>query len=74
MRRAIHLSLLCALAACGSGANDGYPALVPTSTLLGDATLSPDPAPGLEARAAALQARAAALRATSLSDGELPAN
>ncbi|RWR35232.1 hypothetical protein D2T29_01835 [Sinirhodobacter populi] len=49
------------LAGCGGGGD--YPALVPMQDILqDDAQVDPDPAPELQARAAALGARADALR------------
>ncbi|WBL32439.1 hypothetical protein O5O51_11960 [Sinirhodobacter sp. HNIBRBA609] len=74
MPRLACLALTLALAACSAGTDTDYPSLLPTSTLLGDAALTPDPAPGLEARAADLRARADALRAPVVPEGELPAN
>jgi len=74
MPRVTCLALILALTACSAGTDADYPHLLPTSTLLGDAALTPDPAPGLEARAADLRARADALRAPVVPEGELPAN
>lgn len=62
MTRPFLLLACLTLAACGDAQEGGYPALVPMQTLLDDAPLSPDPAPALEARAAALTARAEVLR------------
>lgn len=53
--------ILAALAAC-SGGSDGYPALVPTQTILAGRAPEPNPAPDLTARGDALRARADALR------------
>jgi len=56
------LILVCALAGCAAASGTEFPALVPVETLLIEEPLTPSPAPGLEARAAALRARAEALR------------
>jgi hypothetical protein len=61
MQRLAPILLLATLAACGNGMQD-YPQLLPVDQLLTDEPLTPDPAPGLEARAADLRARAAWLR------------
>lgn len=53
---------LALLAACAARTDAPYPALLPLDTLLTEAAPAPDPAPALEARAAALRARAAQLR------------
>lgn len=58
---ALTLGALLWLAGCAAPGEE-YPALVPIDTLLIEAPLTPDPAPGLEARAADLRARAAGLR------------
>ncbi|MBZ4023365.1 hypothetical protein CKO11_12945 [Rhodobacter sp. TJ_12] len=66
MPRLTPLLLLPALlAACASGQTADYPALVPLDTVLIDQPLTPSPAPGLEARAAALRARADRLRSAT---------
>lgn len=61
MLRLAPILFLALLAACDRGAQD-YPHLVPVDQLLVDEPLTPDPAPGLEARAADLRARAVWLR------------
>jgi len=62
MRSPVLIALCLSLAGCAGSQGADFPKLVPMETLLGDEELSPDPAPELEARAAALRARAEALR------------
>ncbi|WP_444454638.1 hypothetical protein ACTTAI_04635 [Rhodobacter capsulatus] len=63
LRPALLLPL--ALAACSAAPGTQFPKLMPTDTLLVEEPLSPSPASGLEARAAALRARAEALRSAT---------
>ncbi|MBC7146679.1 MAG: hypothetical protein H5U24_14935 [Thioclava marina] len=63
MRALALIASLAMLTACSKHSSEDYPALLPLDQILDDQPLSPDPAPDLEARAAALKARADMLRA-----------